>query len=267
MILPDTTSSLRWETADRPFLAEAFEAAGVEYDIKNAEGDTARMATIADQMISDGVTVLLIVNLDSESGAAIEKKAANVGVKTIDYDRLTLNGSAAAYVSFDDVKVGELQGQGLVDCVEATGTEHPAIAVLNGAPTDVNAALFAEGYNSVLKPKLDSSEWTLIGDQSVPDPQSAGPIFEQMLTTAGGKVDGVLAANDSLGSAAIAVLQKNNLKVPVTGQDATVDGLRNILTGDQCMTVYKPVKAEADAAAAAAIRRWPPVRSRRRRAP
>ncbi len=105
----------------------------------------------------------------------------------------------------------------------------------------------------MLKPKLDSSEWTLIGDQSVPDPQSAGPIFEQMLTTAGGKVDGVLAANDSLGGAAIAVLQKNNLKVPVTGQDATVDGLRNILTGDQCMTVYKPVKAEADAAAAAAI--------------
>ncbi len=253
VILPDTTSSLRWETADRPFLAEAFEAAGMDYDIKNAEGDTARMATIAGQMISDGATVLLIVNLDSESGAAIEKKAADAGVKTIDYDRLTLNGSAAAYVSFDDVKVGELQGQGLVDCVDATGTEHPAIVVLNGAPTDVNAALFAQGYNSVLKPKLDSSEWTLIGDQSVPDPQSAGTIFEQMLTTAGGKVDGVLAANDSLGGAAIAVLQRNNLKVPVTGQDATVDGLRNILTGDQCMTVYKPVKAEADAAAAAAI--------------
>ena len=116
MILPDTTSSLRWETADRPFLAEAFEAAGVDYDIKNAEGDTARMATIADQMITDGATVLLIVNLESEAGAAIEKKAVDAGVKTIDYDRLTLNGSAAAYVSFDDVR-RRAQGQGLADRV------------------------------------------------------------------------------------------------------------------------------------------------------
>ena len=253
VILPDTTSSLRWETADRPFLAEAFEAAGVDYDIKNAEGDPARMATIADQMISDGVDVLLIVNLDSESGAAIEQKAADAGVKTIDYDRLTLNGSAAAYVSFDDVQVGQRQGQGLVDCVDATGAKQPAIAVLNGPPTDLNAPLLAQGYNSVIQPEFESGDWTLVGEQTVPDPQSVGPVFEQMLTNAGGKVDGVLVPNDFLAGAVIGVLQKHNLKVPVTGQDATVDGLRNILTGDQCMTVYKPVKAEAAAAAAAAI--------------
>lgn len=253
VILPDTTSSARWETADRPFLAEAFEAAGVDYDIKNAEGDKARMATLADQMITDGVDVLMLVNLDSESGAAIQQKAADAGVKTIDYDRLTANGSAAVYVSFDDVEVGELQGQGLVDCVDATGTKNPRIVVLNGPPTDSNVAQLAQGYNSVIRPKFDSGDWTLVDDQSVPDPQSARAVFEQMLAKAGGKVDGVLATNDFLAGSAIAVLQQNDLKVPVTGQDATVDGLRNILTGDQCMTVYTPVKAEADAAAATAI--------------
>ena len=92
VILPDTESSVRWESSDRPELEKAFEAAGVEYDIQNAEGDAEKMTTIADGMIADGVTVLAIVNLDSESGAAIEEKAASQGVKTIDYDRLTLGG-------------------------------------------------------------------------------------------------------------------------------------------------------------------------------
>jgi D-xylose transport system substrate-binding protein len=255
VILPDTKSSVRWETADRPLLGNAFKAAGVSYDIQNAEGDKTKMATIADQMITSGVKVLMIVNLDSESGAAIEKKAADAGVKTIDYDRLTLGGSAAVYISFDNVKVGTLQGQGLVKCITDKGVKNPAIAVLNGSPTDNNATLFASGYNAVIKPKFDAKEWTLVDDQSVPDwdNQKGGQIFEQMLTKAGGKVDGVLAANDGLGGAAIAVLKKNNLQVPVTGQDATLDGLRNILAGDQCMTVYKAIKKEADFASAAAI--------------
>jgi D-xylose transport system substrate-binding protein len=213
------------------------------------------MATIADQMITSGVKVLLIVNLDSPSGAAIEKKAADAGVQTIDYDRLTLGGSAAAYVSFDNVKVGTLQGEGLVKCLTDKGVAKPAVAVLNGSPTDNNATLFASGYDAVIKPKFDAGEWTLVDDQSVPDwdNQKGGQIFEQMLTKAGGKVDGVLAANDGLGNAAIAVLKKNNLQVPVTGQDATPEGLKNILAGDQCMTVYKAVKTEAKAASDAAI--------------
>ena len=94
VILPDTESSVRWESADRPALEAAFKEAGVEYDIQNAEGDAERMTQIADSMIADGVTVLAIVNLDSDSGAAIQEKAASQGVKTIDYDRLTLGGSA-----------------------------------------------------------------------------------------------------------------------------------------------------------------------------
>src|SRR5882757_7699822 len=114
VILPDTKSSVRWESKDRPALEETFKAAGVPYTIQNAEGSADNMATIADGMIADGVTVLAIVNLDSDSGAAIQQKAASQGVKTIDYDRLTLGGGADVYISFDNTKVGELQGQGLV---------------------------------------------------------------------------------------------------------------------------------------------------------
>ncbi|PRC47158.1 sugar ABC transporter substrate-binding protein, partial [Mycobacterium sp. ITM-2017-0098] len=117
VILPDTKSSVRWETKDRPALETAFKNAGVDYTIQNAEGSADTMATIADAMIADGVTVLAIVNLDSDSGASIQQKAASQGVKTIDYDRLTLGGSADVYVSFDNNTVGELQGQGLVDCL------------------------------------------------------------------------------------------------------------------------------------------------------
>ena len=255
VILPDSKSSVRWETADRKYLEAAITDAGFKADIQNAEGDTQKMATIADSMIAEGVKVLMIVNLDSDSGATILKKAKDAGIKTIDYDRLTLGGGADVYISFDNVQVGTLQGEGLVKCITDAGTKNPKIAVLNGSPTDNNATLFAQGYDAVLKPLFDDGTYTLVDDQSVPgwDNQKGGQIFEQMLATAGGSVDGVLAANDGLGGAAIAVLQKNDLQVPVTGQDASVDGLRNILTGDQCMTVYKAVKTEADAAAAAAI--------------
>jgi D-xylose transport system substrate-binding protein len=213
------------------------------------------MATIADQMITSGAKVLIIVNLDSPSAVAIQKKAADAGVQTIDYDRLTLGGSADTYVSFDNVKVGTLQGEGLVKCITDKGVQKPNIAVLNGSPTDNNATLFKSGYDAVMKSKFDSGEWVKVDDQSVPDwdNQKAGQIYEQMLTKAGGKIDGVLAANDGLGNAAIAVNKKNNLQIPVTGQDATPEGLQNILNGDQCMTVYKAVKDEAKAASDAAI--------------
>lgn len=251
VILPDSKSSARWETADRKFLQEAFEAAGVDYDIQNAQGDKAQFQTIADQMISSGVNVLMIVNLDSGTGKAVLDKAKSQGVATIDYDRLTLGGSASYYVSFDNVAVGRLQGEGLAQCL---GDKPANIAFLNGSPTDNNATLFAEGAHSVLDEK---TQYKQVAEQAVPDwdNQQAATIFEQMLTKADGKIDGVLAANDGLGNAAISILKKNNLngKVPVTGQDATVEGLQNILKGDQCMTVYKAVKKEADAAAELAI--------------
>jgi D-xylose transport system substrate-binding protein len=255
VILPDSKSSARWETADRKYLEAAFKAGGVDYDIQNAQNDKNAFQTIADQMISSGVTALMIVNLDSGTGKAVLDKAKAQGVATIDYDRLTLGGSASYYVSFDNVAVGKLQGEGLVKCL--TGKTKPVVAYLNGSPTDNNATLFKQGYDGVIKAKFDSGEYVKGPDQSVPDWDNAqaATIFEQMLTQQGGKIDGVLAANDGLGNAAITVLKKNNLngKVPVTGQDATVQGLQNVLLGDQCMTVYKAIKQEADAAAALAI--------------
>ena len=254
VILPDTKSSARWETADKPLLTEAFKAAGVQYDIQNAQGDKTQFQTIADQMITNGATVLMIVNLDSGTGKAVLDKAKAQGVATIDYDRLTLNGGAQYYVSFNNVAVGTLQGEGLAKCLEAKGKNSGNIVYLNGSPTDNNATLFKEGYDGVLS---KMSQYKKVDDQSVPDwdNQQAGTIFEQMYTKQNGKIDGVLAANDGLGNAAIAILKKNNAngEVPVTGQDATVQGLQNILNGDQCMTVYKAIKKEADAAAKLAV--------------
>ncbi len=249
IILPDTKSSARWETQDRPNLEAAFKAAGVDYDIQNANGDKAAMATIADQMIANGATVLAIVNLDNESGAAIQKKAAAQGVKTIDYDRLTLGGTADYYVSFNNTTVGELQGKGLDKCL---GGGDKKIVFLNGSPSDSNATAFSAGAHSILDPMTN---YVVVAEQAVPDwdNQQAGTIYEQMFTAQGGKIDGVLAANDGLGNAVIAINKKNGLQIPVTGQDATVQGLQNILAGDQCMTVFKDTTKEAGALAEVAI--------------
>src|SRR3954463_12727178 len=121
VLLPDTKSSVRWETADRPLLTSAFKSAGVPATIQNAQGDKSTQQQQAEQAITNGAKVILLVNLDSGSGAAIEANAKSQGVKTIDYDRLTLGGSADYYVSFDNVAVGKLQGQGLVNCLSKNG--------------------------------------------------------------------------------------------------------------------------------------------------
>jgi D-xylose transport system substrate-binding protein len=254
VILPDTESSVRWENFDRPYLEAAFEDAGVEFDIQNAEGDAQRQATIAEQMITEGATVLAIVNLDSASGAQIQEQAAAEGVQTIDYDRLTLGGSAEYYVSFDNTEVGRLQGQGLAQCLEENGVTQGNIAFLNGSPDDNNATLFSAGAHEVLD---ELSQYPQVAEQAVPgwDNQQAATIFEQMYTQAGGNIQGVLAANDGLANSVIQILGRNNAAGAnnVTGQDATVEGLQNILAGDQCMTVYKSIREEASALADLAV--------------
>jgi D-xylose transport system substrate-binding protein len=255
VLLPDSKSSVRWETVDRPLLQKALEAGGVEATITNAEGDKSTQQQQAEQAITNGAKVILLVNLDSGSGAAIAANAKSQDVKVIDYDRLTLDTDANDYyVSFDNEEVGRLQGEGLVKCV---GDKPDAqIAVLNGSPTDNNATLFKNGYDGVINKKFDSGDWTEVDDQSVPDwdNQKALTIFEQILQKAGNKVDGVLAANDGLGNAAISALKQRKLpQIPVTGQDATLEGIQNIVNGDQCMTVYKAIEREANAAAELAI--------------
>ncbi|MBC7463624.1 MAG: substrate-binding domain-containing protein [Actinobacteria bacterium] len=257
VILPDAASSNRWESADRPFLTAAFKAAGVTAKIQNANGDVAAFQTIADQMLSSGAKVLILVNLDSASAKAVQDKAKKQGVPTIDYDRLTLKGSASYYVSFDNVAVGKLQGQGIKSCLAAAGKKKARIVYLNGSPDDNNATLFKQGYDSVLRPMIKSGAYTLVDDTAVPgwDNVKGGTIFEQQLSKAKGKLDAVVAANEGLGLAAVAVLKKNKLngKVCVSGQDATVDGLRAVLTGDLSNTVYKAIKQEAQGAADLAV--------------
>ena len=257
VLLPDSASSARWEADDRRFFEQAFDAAGVEYTIVNAEGDARTQQTQAEQAITNGAKVILLVNLDSGSGAAIIAQAREADVKVIDYDRLTIEGPGAdIYVSFDNVSVGRLMGETLEPVIDGLGVDNPQVVQLNGSPTDNNATLFREGYFSVASPRYDAGDWTLVDDQAVPDwdNQQALVIFEQILTAAGGNVDAVFAANDGLAGSVIAALKGQGLgQVPVSGQDATVGGIQNILAGDQTMTVYKPIKLEAGAAAEAAI--------------
>jgi D-xylose transport system substrate-binding protein len=261
VLLPDSASSARWEADDRRFFEEAFDEAGVTYSIVNAEGDRQTQITQAEQAITNGAKVLLLVNLDSGSGAAIIANARDAGVAVIDYDRLTIEGDGADfYVSFDNESVGRLQGEGLVAAVEAAqeaGTIEgvPQVAVLNGSPTDNNATLFANGYRGVIDPLFESGDWELVAEQSVPDwdNQQALVIFEQMLVDHP-EINAAIAANDGLGQAVITALQNAERDfIPVTGQDATVGGVQNVLAGRQSMTVYKAIRAEAGAAAALAI--------------
>ncbi len=252
VILPDTASSARWESADRPLLEAAFTEAGIPVDIQNANGDKAKFATIADGMLASGCSVLIMTNLDSPTGAAVIEKAATQGTPVIDYDRLTLSGGANYYVSFDNVAVGNAIGSGLVTCMRKNGDTSGPVALLNGSPTDNNATLFKQGYEKAIK----KAGYSIAADENVPDWDNtkAGTIFEQMYTKSKGDFVGVAAANDGLGGAAIAVLDRNGQSgaIPVTGQDATDEGLQRVLLGTQCMTVYKAIKQEADAAAALA---------------
>jgi D-xylose transport system substrate-binding protein len=253
VILPETASSARWEGFDKPLLTEAMAAEGLDADIQNAQGDEQKFATLADGMISSGVKVLVIASISSESGAAVAEKAKAQGIPVIDYDRLNLGGTSDYYVSFDNTKVGNLQGQGMVQGLTAAGVANPQVIEIEGAPTDNNATLFYNGQQQVLKPLYDSGQYKLVASQKIPDwdNQVGGTTFEQLLTGNGGQVNGVVAANDGLAGAIITVLGKYGLngKVVVTGQDATPDGLQAILRGDQYMTVYKPIQQEAEAAA------------------
>jgi D-xylose transport system substrate-binding protein len=258
VILPDTTSSTRYTLYDKPLLQKALTDAGITPDIQNAGGSTARFQQIAQSMIGEGVKVLIMDSIDATSGAAVEKQASDAGIKVIDYDRVNLGGTAQYYVSFDNEEVGKLQGQTLVDCLNNSKVSNPQIIEMNGG-TDVdnNAVLFAKGANSVLEP-LQSSGKLKIASQSVVKGwtiSNAAPTFTQALTANGGKVSGVLAANDDIANAVIGVLKQQGLNghVAITGQDSGVVGLQNIINGQQSMTIFKDVKIEANAAAQLAI--------------
>jgi D-xylose transport system substrate-binding protein len=257
VLLPDSATSPRWENDDRRFFEEAFNAAGVDFNIVNAEGDPQVQLSQAEQAITEGAKVILMVNLSSTSGATIIQTARDAGVAIIDYDRLTIEGPGAdAYVSFDNVQVGRTMAEVLTPLIDALPVDTPKIVQLNGGPTDNNATLFRQGYFETVESKVNAGEWELVSDQAVPDwdNQQAQTIFEQILVDQNNAVDAVFAANDGLANAVINALKNAGIgPIPVSGQDATAIGMQNLLAGTQGMSVYKPIKAEAEAAAAAAI--------------
>lgn len=250
VILPDAASSPRWENFDRKYLQEGLEAAGFEVDIQNAQGDRNKYSTIADQQLTQGCGVMLLVDYQG-AAEAVASKATAEGIPVVAYDR-PFDG-ADYYVSFDNVEVGRLQGQTVLDGLAAAGKD-PATATvvyMGGDPTDGNAAMFKEGAVEVMEAAgiTPAAEPPGVWDQT-----KSQTNFEQALTSLGGQVDGVWAANDTNAAGVIKVLQDNNLTgVAVSGQDANVAGLQNILLGWQTATVYKPVKDEADAAVEVAV--------------
>jgi D-xylose transport system substrate-binding protein len=253
VILPDTTTSARWENSDKPLLTSQLSFAGIEPDIQNAQGDEKRFESLADKMIAEKVNVLMITPLSSDGGAVVEKKAKAAGIPVIDYDRISLAGTAEYYVSFNNIAVGQLQADGLLQCLGAKSGAQ--IIEIEGAPTDNNATQFHDGHEQVMKPHYDSGSAHLVASRGIDkwSPDIAASTFAGLLDANGDHVDGVLAANDGMAASIEAVLKQRNINVPVTGQDATLDGLKAVLRGNQCMTVYKPIDIEAEAASRLAI--------------
>jgi D-xylose transport system substrate-binding protein len=247
ILLPDTASSPRWVSADPNEIKKQCAVYKLACTIDNANNVATTQQAQAQAMINAGVGVLLVTNLDPGSGKAIESLAQQHNVVTIDYDRLTSGGTASYYVSFDNVQVGQDQGTALTKCDQVAGKSAVKYAEIDGAPTDNNATLFAQGYNSVLSKQPG---WTKVGDQTGNwDPATAQRVFTTMLGQHP-DINAVMVANDTMAQSVINVLKSQGLskKVAVSGQDATAGGLDNIMSGTQCFTIYKPVPGEADVA-------------------
>jgi D-xylose transport system substrate-binding protein len=260
-ILPDTTSSTRYVEFDAPMLKQAAAAGGLpsgDMTVENALGSDSTFITDAESAITNGATVLLIDPEDSGTGVTVQRYAKSHGVAVIDYDRLTLGAPAgtADYVSFNNVHVGQLIGSGFVQCVNAWHVSKPNVVVMHGAVTDNNATLFAQGYNGVLQPYFTSGKYVLVtrtaGTWMPPDALTE---FEGAYT-AHHNINSAVIPNDETGAPIISYLQSHGVKpktFPTTGQDATLTGLQNVLSGYQCGTVYKPIYLEAQAAVALAL--------------
>jgi D-xylose transport system substrate-binding protein len=259
VILPDTVSSTRYVEFDAPYLKKSLQLAGLSGSqtiVQNALGSDATEYSDAQADITKGASVLIMDGLDSGVGAKIETYAKAHGVPVIDYDRLTLGGSRKYYVSFDNVKVGTLLGQGLVSCISAWKVAKPQVVVMHGALTDNNATLFAQGYDAVLAPHFANKSYVAVAHPAGTwDPPTALTEFQAAYTTHP-SVNALLMPNDETAAPIIHYLKGRGIKAqtfPVTGQDATLTGLQNVISGYQCGTVYKPIYLEAQAAVALAM--------------
>ena len=267
VILPDSKSSARYTEFDAPYLKKAFLSAGMttkQFIVQNAQGSDATQFNMAQADIAKGAKVLVIDPIDSTTGAVIEGYAKARGVKVIDYDRLTLGGARTYYVSFDNVAVGTLIGKGELACLAAWNVPSPQVVYISyGSPTDNNATLFAKGYNAVLSAAgfttsattLSGSKQTVLESAGTWDGNQALTDFQGAFT-AHPSINAVVTPNDNNASGIIAYLQGQGLKpntIPFTGQDASLVGFQNVISGYQCGTVYKPIWLEAQAAASLAI--------------
>jgi D-xylose transport system substrate-binding protein len=257
VLLPDSETP-RWEMDDRRYLEQALTATGAPFTVANAQGDGALQVAQAQEALVEGAQVLILAGVDSDTGAAVIAEARAAGARVIDYDRLTVSGPGAdLHVSFDNFAVGSLMAQTLEPQINGLGVQTPNIVQLNGSPGDNNAALVRAGYSSVATPFYNEGRWRLAADASVDgwSGVTARDMFEQIVAEAGDEeIDAVFAANDVLAGAVVQVLKaQGRAPVLLSGQDATVEGLQNILAGWQTMTVYKPILQEASTAVVAAL--------------
>jgi D-xylose transport system substrate-binding protein len=256
LLLPENHTP-RYEAADRPdFEAKVKElCSDCKILYSNATQDASRQQNQADSALTQGADVLVVDAVDAGSAGSIVKKAKAQDVPVVSYDRLITDSDVDYYISFDNVRVGRLQGETLIKGLKEQNKPTGPVVMLAGDPADNNAKLFKQGANEALKAgnvkvakSFDTPGW---------DADKAQNEMQQSITSLGNNgFAGVLAANDDLGGGAIAAMKSAGIKPstrPTTGQDATVAGIQRILTGDQFMTVYKAVKPEAGAAAEIAV--------------
>lgn len=250
ILLPESKTT-RYEAFDKPLLEAELQARlpGVNVDYYNAGQDATVQQTQVDTALTKGDKVLILDAVDSKSIQASVQKAHDAGVKVVAYDRLA-QGPVDAYVSFDNVKVGELQGTALLAALGSNAASQQ-IVMINGSPTDPNAAQFKQGAQSVLNGKVkigkeyDTPNW---------DPNTANQEMAGAITALGApNIHGVYSANDGMAAGIATALTAAGLHVPLTGQDAQLDALQRIQKGTQTMTIYKPYKPEATAAADVAV--------------
>ncbi len=256
LLLPENETP-RYETNDRPDFEKAVQEKCPECEVIyfNAGGDAEKQQSQGEAALTKGANVLVLDPMDSKSAAAIAERANSQGVPVVSYDRLIENSEVAAYISFDNEKVGELQAESLSEKLKEDGKANGPIIMINGDPADPNAALFKAGAHKgfeaagvKIAKEYDTPGWTA---------ENAQREAQQAITALGNNgFWGIYAANDDTGGGAIAALKGAGIKPedrPVTGQDATVAGLQRILAGQQYMTVYKAIPPEAQISAEIAI--------------
>ena len=241
----------RWQH-DRDIFVEKAEELGAEVIVQSADNDESKQLTQIQNMLSQGVDVLVVIPVNSDSLSPAIDQAKKEGVKVLAYDRLITNSEVDAYVSFNNVRVGELQAEYIVSKVPKGN-----YFLMGGSPTDNNAKLFREGQMNVLQPLIDKGDITVVGDQWVEkwDATKAMGIMENALTANRNEIDAVVASNDATAGGAIQALVAQGLagKVAISGQDADLAGVQRIAEGTQTMTVYKPIKTLATKSAEVAV--------------